>query len=123
MSAAPDMIVLYVKNLAASVTYYGNLLGKKPAAETPAFSMFALDSGLLIGLWQVDYAQPPSSVTGGGCELVINLESRQAVDSLLAQWRDRGVKADDAVEAPFGYTFVTFDPDQHRIRAMYTPME
>lgn len=124
MNIIPDMTVLYVKEVAKSAEFYTALFGREPVQQTPGFALFVFDGGVKLGLWGVEFAQPASKTTGGGCELVVNLESRKAVDEALAQWRSAGVKStQDAVEAEFGYTALAQDADGHRIRVLYTPME
>ena len=121
MKISADMTVLYVRDIPTSVAFYSELFSTAPLQQTPGFAFYILANGMKLGLWNVKFAQPASSVTGGGCELVVNLDSRDAVDAALLHWRGRGIVGQDAVEAEFGYTFTVMDPDQHRIRALYSP--
>ena len=75
-----------------------------------------------IRLFLRQVVQPRTSMTGGGCELVVMTESREQVDAIVAQWRTRKIAiGEDVADAPFGYTAVALDPDQHRIRVLYDP--
>lgn len=122
MNISSNMVVFYVNDIPTSVTFYADLFGKKPVAETPGFAMFALEGGMMFGLWLRAAAEPKTKVTGGGCELVVMAKSRIEVDAVVSDWRGRGlVIGQDAVDAPFGYTATALDPDQHRIRVLFDP--
>jgi len=47
----PNFIILYVDSPAISAQFYTDLLGKQPIDASPAFVMFALGSGAMLGLW------------------------------------------------------------------------
>ena len=49
----PDInfVLLYVDSPPASAKFYRELLGKPPIEQSPTFAMFAMDSGLMLGLW------------------------------------------------------------------------
>ena len=73
--------------------------------------------GFKLGLWSRHTAQPAASAIGGGAELVLALDTPEAVDTAHAEWAGRGI---DIAQAPadmdFGRTFVALDPDHHRVR-------
>ena len=48
--ADPDFLILYVNSPAESVRFYADLLAKAPVESSPTFAMFALDSGVMLGL-------------------------------------------------------------------------
>jgi catechol 2,3-dioxygenase-like lactoylglutathione lyase family enzyme len=122
MKITTDLIVLYVNDIAASVAFYSDLFDMRPADQSPAFALFVLDGRMKLGLFLKSVVEPRTAMTGGGCELVVMADSRDAVDAILGDWRGRGlVIGQDAVSAPFGYTAVALDPDQHRIRVLYDP--
>lgn len=122
MNITSNMVVFYVNDIPTSIKYYSDLFGAKPVAETPGFAMFALEGGMMFGLWLRAAAEPKTAITGGGGELVVMSESRDKVDGIVQDWRRRGlVIGQDAVDAPFGYTAVALDPDQHRIRVLFDP--
>jgi catechol 2,3-dioxygenase-like lactoylglutathione lyase family enzyme len=66
MSAAtdPNFVILYVRDAAASAAFYADLLGKPPVEASPTFAMFALASGVMLGLWGADGVLPPATPTG-----------------------------------------------------------
>ena len=47
----PNFIIPYVKNPAQSAAFYAGLLGRPPVDSSPNFAMFALSSGVMLGLW------------------------------------------------------------------------
>lgn len=113
----PSMTILYVEDPNASADFYERLFGIAPVDRAATFSLFALPSGLHLGLWAKAGAQPQSDITGGGCELVIRLGSHSAVDETYAAWRALGIEAiQPPVTLDFGHTFTVADPDGHRLR-------
>ena len=117
----PNLLILYVDNAPASTAFYADLLGRSPVEASPAFAMFALESGLLLGLWARNMVEPATPTTGGGTELAFSVASAEAVDARHDDWRRRGLTIAQApVAMDFGYTFVALDPDGHRLR-VYMP--
>lgn len=114
----PNFMILYVSNPLASAAFYQNLFDKQPLEASPGFALFALDSGLMLGLWLRSEVQPAAgaAVASNG-ELVFALDDRQQVQARHDDWRQRGLPI---LQAPqqmdFGYTFVAADPDGHRLR-------
>ncbi|MBU2819585.1 glyoxalase, partial [Acidithiobacillus ferrooxidans] len=47
----PNFIILYVDNPLRSADFYTRLLTKSPVQSSQNFAMFALDSGVMLGLW------------------------------------------------------------------------
>lgn len=113
----PNFLILYVVQPLASAAFYAELLGR-PAIETsPTFALFALKSGVMLGLWSKHTVEPAAVATGGGAELAFALGSQEAVDATHDVWRGRGLPILEApVSLDFGYTFVALDPDGHRLR-------
>ena len=112
----PNFVLLYVDNPPSSATFYADLLGKQPVESSPTFAMFALSSGVMLGLWYRPNVQPAATSTGGG-ELAIAVADRDAVETTHADWSKRGVKIAQApTDMDFGHTFVALDPDGHRLR-------
>lgn len=112
----PNFILLYVKSPADSARFYGRLLNKPPVEESPTFVMFALQSGVMLGLWAAHTVQPAATAPGGG-ELAFTQDSAAAVDHLHTQWQAQGLPiAQPPTAMDFGYTFVALDPDGHRLR-------
>ncbi len=117
-----NFILLYVDNPAASATFYANLLDKQPIESSPTFAMFALDSGVMFGLWSRHTAQP-SATPVGGSELAFAVGDKPTVDAHYEIWKKQGMPiAQEPTEMDFGYTFVACDPDGHRLR-VFAPNE
>jgi catechol 2,3-dioxygenase-like lactoylglutathione lyase family enzyme len=116
--ADPNFIILYVDNPAASADFYAALLGKPPVETSPTFAMFALPSGVVLGLWSRHTVEPAASATlGGGSEVAFAVGSKDEVTALYDAWTGRGLRvAQKPVDLDFGHTFVALDPDGHRLR-------
>lgn len=113
----PNFFILYVDNPAKSAAFYQDLLGREPVESSPTFAMFALDAGVMLGLWSRHTVEPAATNTGGGHEVCFPVEGSARVDELHADLRKRGLTIAQApVNLDFGYTFVALDPDQHRLR-------
>ena len=113
----PNFLILYVDNAAASAAFYTELLGRAPIEASPTFAMFALESGVKLGLWAKHTVEPAVSAAGGGAELAFAVDSDEAVDARHAEWSERGLAVLQApVRMDFGYTFLALDPDGHRLR-------
>jgi predicted lactoylglutathione lyase len=79
--------------------------------------MFALASGMMLGLWARHTVEPATNITGGGAELAFTVSNNAEVETLHADWSQRGlVIAQKPVSMDFGYTFTALDPDSHRLR-------
>jgi predicted enzyme related to lactoylglutathione lyase len=112
----PNFILLYVSSPASSATFYENLLGKPPMELSPTFAMFALDSGVMLGLWAKHTVQPAATLAGGG-EVAFSVADNSVVSDLYTDWLERGLAiAQVPTRMDFGYTFVALDPDGHRLR-------
>ena len=114
----PNFILLYVDSPAASARFYADLLGRPPTESSPTFAMFALDSGMMLGLWSRHTVAPAATGAPGAGELAFTLPDDDAVDRTCADWRARGLRiAQEPTDLDFGHTFVALDPDGHRLRA------
>ena len=114
---SPNFFILYVDSPAKSAAFYQDLLGRAPVEASPTFAMFALEDGVMLGLWSRHTVEPATSVAGGGHEVAFAVQGRAAVDASHAAWAGRGLTiAQQPVDLDFGYTFVALDPDQHRLR-------
>jgi catechol 2,3-dioxygenase-like lactoylglutathione lyase family enzyme len=112
----PNFVILYVDNPPASARFYAELLGKQPVEASATFAMFALDSGLMLGLWSRHTVEPAATGVGGG-ELCFAVADAGAVRAAYADWGKRGLRVAQAPMAlDFGFTFVALDPDGHRLR-------
>jgi predicted enzyme related to lactoylglutathione lyase len=113
----PNFTILYVDQPQASGAFYSALFGREPVESSPTFVLFVLENGFKLGLWSRHTVEPAAAATGGGAELVLALESSEAVDAAHADWAGRGLKILQApTEMDFGRTFVALDPDNHRLR-------
>lgn len=112
----PNFVLLYVDSPAASATFYAGLLDRQPVEASPTFALFALEHGLMLGLWS-RHTVEPAATAPGGAELAFALPDDDAVRRTHAAWSAKGLPI---VQAParmdFGFTFVARDPDGHRLR-------
>ena len=116
--AEPNFILLYVADTGVSVDFYTRLMGKGPIEQAPTFAMFALSSGVMLGLWQRDGVLPPATAPGGG-ELAFAVGD---VDGTHAEWAQQGITIlQSPTNMDFGRTFLAADPDQHRLRVFAPP--
>jgi catechol 2,3-dioxygenase-like lactoylglutathione lyase family enzyme len=113
----PNFIILYVNDPPASTEFYTKLLGKKPIEASPTFAMFALESGVMMGLWSRQTVEPAAETLPGSGEIAFSLADRVPVHAKYHEWSRRGLRI---VQTPtamdFGRTFVALDPDGHRLR-------
>jgi predicted enzyme related to lactoylglutathione lyase len=117
----PNFTVLYVTDVSASTKFYTDLLARPPVEASPGFALFALKSGMMLGLWRRSEVQPPATGPGGS-ELCFQVADPAAVIALHAEWMARGLSI---ILAPatmdFGFTFLACDPDGHRLRVFAEP--
>ena len=112
----PNFILLHVRSAPDSAAFYAALLGKPPVESSPTFAMFALDSGVMLGLWGAA-GVAPAATAPGGMELAFAVESREAVLARHADWTARGIPVIQPPTAmDFGFTYTAQDPDGHRLR-------
>jgi catechol 2,3-dioxygenase-like lactoylglutathione lyase family enzyme len=113
----PNFVILYVKDPSASAAFYADVLGRTPVEASPTFVMFALPSGVMLGLWLRDNVVPAADAAAGGAELAITVQDADAVRATHADWSRRKLKiAQPPIAMDFGFTFVALDPDGHRLR-------
>ena len=72
-----NLVVLYVKDSAASAAFYEKLLGQPIAQSSPKFSMLPLSGGGMLGLWQREDVEPRA---GGDRCLIPDLAARSGVE-------------------------------------------
>lgn len=117
MTFDPNLILFYVSNIANSTHFYSELLNAQPIHTEPDYVMFLLKSGLRLGLWSQNSSKPSPTTLGGGSELAILVTHEQAIDELFGNYQNKNFKMiQEPTHMDFGYTFVTCDPDGHRIR-------
>lgn len=116
----PTFILLYVDSPADSAAFYARLLGAEPIEASPTFAMFALPSGVRLGLWSKHTVEPrPADAAAPGMgELGFPLADRAALERLYDDWRGAGLPiVQEPTAMDFGLTFTARDPDGHRLRA------
>ncbi|WP_437761079.1 VOC family protein [Sorangium sp. So ce1389] len=114
--SGPNFVLLYVDDPAASAAFYASLLGRPPVEASATFVMFALESGVMLGLWSRHTVAPAATSPGGG-ELAFTVADAAAVRATHAAWTERGLAIAQApTQLDFGYTFVALDHDGHRLR-------
>lgn len=118
-----NFVILYVKDPAASAHFYADLFGVEPVEASPFFVMFALPSGMRLGLWAKHTVEPMVKKDSGGAELIFSEKDEVDVADRYDQWSRRGLVIEqEPVTLEFGRTFVALDPDGHRLR-VYSPAE
>ncbi|GAB3680665.1 VOC family protein [Saccharopolyspora tripterygii] len=114
---ASVVTIVYVNDAPAAARFYGDLLGKSPAFETPGYITFDLGPGADLALWSGRFANlsPDVSRTGEVC-LAVDGGSDQ-VEAFFTQWKARGVTIlQEPHDEGFGRTFLAADLDGNRIR-------
>lgn len=112
-----NFVILYVDRPEKSAAFYAELLGRQPVESSPTFVMFAMSSGLMLGLWSRHTVEPAAGTIGGSSEIAFTLADVDAVHAVHDAWRARGIAiAQPPTEMDFGHTFVALDPDGHRLR-------
>lgn len=113
-------ILLHVDSPAASARFYAELLGSEPLEQSPTFAMFALPSGMRLGLWSRHTVEPATTGSGGAAEIAMVVPSPEAVDAACSDWRERGIAIlQEPTDLDFGRTFTAQDPDGHRLRVFH----
>lgn len=112
----PTFVLLYVADPLASAAFYARLLGKPAVEASPGFALFALESGVMLGLWAAAGVQPAATAPGGA-ELAFTVADAAAVDERCQAWRALGLPIlQPPTQMDFGTTFTAQDPDGHRLR-------
>ncbi|MBB4841782.1 catechol 2,3-dioxygenase-like lactoylglutathione lyase family enzyme [Paucibacter oligotrophus] len=114
-----NFLLFYVAKPLESAAFYTRILGRGPVEVSPGFALFALDSGLKLGLWARAGVEPaveglPQHASG---ELAFALPDIAAVQAAHQAWLALGLSMLQApTQMDFGYTFTAADPDGHRLR-------
>jgi len=107
-------VLLFVNNPQESSRFYQQLFSIKPLEESPTFVMFALQNGVMLGLWSKHTAEPRVEAPAGASEICFPTDD---VDALYETWGKKQITvAQKPTDLDFGRTFVVLDPDGHRIR-------
>jgi len=111
-----NFVLLHVESPKRSEALFADLLGRPAVESSPTFAMFAMSSGLMLGLWGRAGVAPPADAPGGS-EIAFAVDDDAAVDARCAEWRARGLTIiQEPTKMDFGRTFVARDPDGHRLR-------
>ncbi|MCW2239915.1 VOC family protein [Azospirillum canadense] len=112
-----DFVLLYVANPTTSAAFYADLLGRPPVEASPTFTMFAMESGLMLGLWSRNTVAPAATAPTGCGEIAFVVPDADAVRATHEDWSRRGLPiAQEPTAMDFGFTFVALDPDGNRLR-------
>ena len=107
-------VLLFVENPQKSALFYQEILGKTPIETSPTFVMFALNNGVMLGLWSRYTAEPRGESSPGALEICF---AEEDVDALYEAWGKLHVTiAQKPTDMDFGRSFMALDPDGHRIR-------
>lgn len=106
---------LYVKDMAASVDWYRDVMGLEPVFEgsdAHPYATYQVGSALFVleptdALWQ-----GKGMVGSGACTL--NLVTDRAPADVLADLRAKGADCSDIVDSPGFSSFLVTDPDGNR---------
>jgi catechol 2,3-dioxygenase-like lactoylglutathione lyase family enzyme len=114
-------VLLFVADPATSVGFYSRVFAVEPVEQSPTFAMFALPSGLNLGLWKRATAEPAISAQPGASELSL---VEPEIDRFHADWSAHGIPIlQPPTDMDFGRTFVALDPDGHRLRVFWPAAE
>lgn len=117
MTFDPNLVLFYVSNIENSAHFYSELLNVQPIHTEPNYVMFLLKAGLRLGLWSQHSAKPNPTTSGGGSEIALQVADEQAIDEIWGNYKNKDfIMIQPPTHMDFGYTFVTSDPDGHRIR-------
>jgi catechol 2,3-dioxygenase-like lactoylglutathione lyase family enzyme len=111
-----NYLLLAVASPRKSAELYSKILGAQPVNASDTFVLYALPSGLKIGLWVKDEMEP---MTGrpDGLDISFGEPDKAAVSATYAAWKALGLKIlQEPVDMDFGFTFTAADPDGHRLR-------
>ena len=118
----PDFISLQVRDLAASRTFYTEVLGMTIDPRFPAPDVVVFDSNTIpfaIRSASVDLGQAPQP--GWGVALWLDCDN---IDELCTRLEEAGATIlQRPFDGPFGRTLIFADPDGYRITANQNPWD
>ena len=116
-----NFVILYVDSPAKSAAFYADLLGRPPVEASPTFAMFAMQSGVMLGLWSRHTVEPAAIALAAALEIAFcGRRPGRQFDAMHAAWGARGLSGSQApTDLDFGHTFVALDPDGHRLRVFW----
>jgi catechol 2,3-dioxygenase-like lactoylglutathione lyase family enzyme len=111
-----NYLLLAVRNPQESAHLYTQILGATPVQSSESFVLYALPTGLKVGLWAAS-DMTPAPTAAGGVEISFSEPDKDAVRATHAAWKQLGLPiAQEPTDMDFGFTFVAVDPDGHRLR-------
>ena len=128
MEPRVTIIGLGVSDLQVANDFYENKLGwKKTAASNDDISFFQLN-GLLLSLYPKDKLAEDAQVSAEGSgfkafTLAYNTRTKEEVDQVFAELKEKGVKIVKAPEEVFwgGYSGYIADPDENLWEIAFNP--
>lgn len=113
----PNMFTVYANDVEKSTAFYADVFEKPVSHSMPGFALFTWETGWDFGIWGKNELEPKSDSIGGASEVGLPLADNDAVDSLYAQWKSKGISIlQEPTQMGFGYTFTAADPDGNRLR-------
>ncbi|MCI5052796.1 MAG: VOC family protein [Simkaniaceae bacterium] len=106
--------ILFVDNPKKSSYFYEKLFNMAPIETSLTFVMFALDNGVMLGLWSKHTAEPIVKGGVGGHEIAFAAEDVDAMYEALGNLDVTVLQK--PTDMDFGRAFTICDPDGHRIR-------
>jgi len=122
------LVTLGVDDLDRSIAFYRDVVGWAPASTDDGVAFFDL-GGMVLALWPHRLLAADSGLSAEGVgayhgfTLAYNARSREDVDTIFAQLRERGADiAKRPVETDWGgYSGYFTDPDGHHWEVAYNP--
>lgn len=120
-----SLITLSIHDIPRSRRFYGEGFGWKPVYESDDVLFFQMN-GIVLGLWlaaafSADLQRPDGH--SNGFALAHNVDSRQAVDSLIERLSSHGGSVLRQADAPAhgGWRGYVADPDGHAWEIAWNP--
>lgn len=111
-----NYLLLAVAEPRKSGELYAKVLGLQPVENSETFVLFALPSGLKIGLW-LEAEMQPKVGKADGVDISFSEPNYDAVRSTYDAWKQLGLRIlQEPTDMDFGFTFTAADPDGHRLR-------
>lgn len=112
-----NYLLLAVADPQKSATLYSEILNLTPIQNSPTFVLYALPSGLKLGLW-IKEEMLPATGDDDGIDISFTEPDDAAVLATFAKWQALGLQIlQEPTQMDFGFTFTAADPDGHRLRA------
>jgi catechol 2,3-dioxygenase-like lactoylglutathione lyase family enzyme len=111
-----NYLLLAVADPQKSAVLYSEILNLTPIQNSPTFVLYALPSGIKLGLWIKEEMLPPTG-SDDGIDISFSEPDDAAVLATFAKWPGLGLQIlQEPTRMDFGFTFTAADPDGHRLR-------